>query len=100
MLSDCFSSQSSSGNLVSIQPDRFTGLSSNECQVKCQENAQCEYFMIIQSICYLKTESAIHGIKENSNAVWGPKYCAGISWDVIILIQWTSSCSPTFFFDD
>ena len=87
MILDCFTSQSSSGNLVTLQPDRFTGLSSTDCQLKCQENEECEYFLIIQNICYLKKESAINGIKENSNAVWGPKYCTGIPWHLTILVQ-------------
>ena len=71
---DCFTKQSASGNNL---PDRFTGLSPNDCQTKCQELDECAYFMLIQNTCYMKKQSAIHGIKDNNNAVWGPKFCEG-----------------------
>ena len=34
--------------------------------------------MIFNEYCYLKRRSAINDIKENNNAIWGPKYCTGI----------------------
>ena len=74
----CFSKHSAGGNLVGIKPDRFNGLSSIECQEKCQVNVECKYFMFIQNVCYLKKADAVHDIKPNSNSVWGPKYCHGI----------------------
>ena len=79
MILDCFTKQSASGNLVKTKPDRFPGLSATDCQVKCQEHDECEYFMLIQNVCYLKKASAINGIKENSHSLWGPKFCTGIS---------------------
>ena len=73
---DCFTRQSARRNLVS-KPNRFVTNTPNECQLKCQENSECQYFMLMKTDCYLKRATAINGIKPNKDAIWGPKYCKG-----------------------
>ena len=55
------------------KPDRFVTNTAKECQKKCQESPQCQYFMLMRTDCFLKRASAIKGIKPNKDAIWGPK---------------------------
>ena len=50
-----------------------------ECQVKCQENSDCHYFVLYLKGrwkgCLLKTSGAKQTIKPHKHAIFGPKYC-------------------------
>ena len=52
-----------------------------ECQRKCQQNAECQYFVLHLKGrwkgCWMKKAGAKKTVKTNKNAIFGPKYCEG-----------------------
>ena len=75
IISGCFSKQSARRRYVS-KPYLFEVATAKECQIKCQQRVECEYFQLVGgSNCYLKKASAASVAKPNNCCIFGPKYC-------------------------
>ena len=60
-------------------PHTFKVDTVEQCQLKCQERAECEYFQFHNGdfSCYLKIATADSAAKPNNCCTFGPKYCKG-----------------------
>ena len=74
-ISDCFSNQASKKRYIS-KPYHFKLATAKECQLKCQERQECQYFQLSNGVdCYLKNTNAVKVAKPNKCCIFGPKYC-------------------------
>ena len=55
----------------------------NECQTKCQDNTECEFFLVLLtgewSGCWLKTAPDNDNKRPREDAILGPKFCEGMT---------------------
>ena len=73
----CFSKMNAKKQYVPA-PYHFEVDTAEQCQVKCQERAECEYFQLNDgSHCYLKKGTAGSAAEPNDCCTFGPKYCKG-----------------------
>ena len=81
---DCFSNDIFPRSNVGSGQYRFRDISDpKECQRKCQDNSQCDVFVLHErgrwKGCWLKTNNNGNPIMSSQKATVGPKYCPIVS---------------------
>jgi len=82
-VSGCFIEKTTATSNHASGEHNFRGIHTpEECQVKCQESSDCQYFVLYLKGrwkgCLLKTSGAKQTIKPHKYAIFGPKYCPNI----------------------
>ena len=80
IVSGCFNEKTTATSNHANGKHNFRNIyTPEECQIKCQENVDCQYFVVHLKGrwkgCLLKTSGAKQTVKANKNAIFGPKYC-------------------------